>query len=80
MKWTDEEDAVLRRRYSDGATAVSRMLPGRTVKAVEQRAGRLGISRQQVKSDGIDPEVVRLCGQAFNAWRAPAPAQLSWRV
>lgn len=56
-RWTAAEDAVLREHYAtEGAKGCGRMLPGRAVENIAQRAFRLGIKKNKVAAT---PRMVR---------------------
>jgi len=69
--WSLDEDKILVDAIKAGASvpAMQRLLPGRTAQSIQNRAARLGrpLSLKPnpvaaVKPQGIDGEIIRLCG------------------
>lgn len=54
LKWTREEEEVLRKMYPKGTReAIMEALPDRTYNAITVRASRLGVSRSPLSSLGL---------------------------
>lgn len=85
--WRPEEDAVVREHYAElGATAVAARLTGRTVFAVQIRAGRLGVKHvprwtrsQDLKLQDLWESGQRLVSMARELGRSPRAVSLRAR-
>lgn len=78
VKWTPEEDDVLRRHYAEHGDRWhmwAELLPGRTTKAIFQRAHRLGISHPRKRGKDFALERAEMVAMA-DMHRGLAPSQI----
>jgi hypothetical protein len=88
VKWTEFADAVIVALYADkGAKACQKLLPGRSIFAIQQRAHKLRVASKVhaglPKDEPLYPREVEelACDWALRNFRDCEPAQnLTWRI